>query len=47
MSARIILAVVFNVVMVGVLLFAVWIGVEEGPLSGVIGVQEGPLISMA
>ena len=24
----------------------VWIGVQKGPLSGVIGVQKGPLISM-
>ncbi|OYX16482.1 MAG: hypothetical protein B7Z07_02675, partial [Sphingomonadales bacterium 32-67-7] len=23
-----------------------WIGVQKGPLSGVIGVQKGPLISM-
>ena len=23
-----------------------WIGVQKGPISGVIGVQKGPLISM-
>lgn len=27
--------------------WAMWIGVQLGPPSGVVGVQEGPLISMA